>query len=45
MLALFHLFVKKLGALLAELLSVAMLELANLGIERRFVFHGHSTSI
>jgi hypothetical protein len=35
-----HLFVKKLNALLAELLAVTVLELANLAIEGRFIFHG-----
>jgi hypothetical protein len=34
-----HLFVKKLDALLAELLAVTVLELANLAIEGRFIFH------
>jgi hypothetical protein len=39
----FHFFVKKLDALLAELLAVAMLELGELAIECgewRFIFHG-----
>jgi len=40
----FHFFVKKLGALLAELFAVAVLELGELASECgglwRFVFHG-----
>ena len=41
-LAHFHFLVKELDALLAELLAVTMLELADLAIEWRFVFHGGS---
>jgi hypothetical protein len=44
MLAHFHLLVKELGALLAELFSVAMLELADLAIGWRYVSHDCCTS-